>query len=190
MDNKLFKLMHKDVEVCNLALDIASGQIVEVGAINNHKFLPIINLEQNTTYINYKQELSNWWSRRAIPMTRKGMPAALSILNKQNTGQLLIDNLGLSLSDHYWIKPFGEKYTWADVNLYENSFTDAFGDFQFTNNKENLLDLCHKTTFTPSASLQGELKKKWIIDKKNRRILIKGNYDGNIQQSIIQQPTT
>lgn len=184
MEQKVYKLMHKDYFICNLLIDINSGNICDVGNISDYKRLPVYSLEEKHSSIDYQKILSDWWKKRAVPATRKGLPVALSLLNKQSTGQLLVDNLGLSLSDHYWIKPANSEIQWSNVNMYDNNFCDVIGDFQFTNDESELLSLCHKTIFIPSASMQGELKKKWIIDEKGNRALIKGNYDGNIQQSI------
>ena len=35
----------------------------------------------------------------------------------------LIQNLGLSLTDYYWMKPVGSHLKWKDVNLFENAFS-------------------------------------------------------------------
>ena len=184
MSYKIYTLMHKNDKVVGLVIDTISGKILDIGEKINYKLLPVCDLETKTTCIDYKKEISNWWDKRAVPFTRKGIPAALSLLNKQSSNQLLVDNLGLSLTDHYWIKPKNEILTWEDVNLYTNDFSDIIGDFQFNENKKELLNICSQTLFLPSASLQGELKKKWIIGTDNERYLIKGNYSGNIQQSI------
>ncbi len=110
----------------------------------------------------------------AIPKTRHGANSALQRLGYASTNSALqrlgyastnsalVDNLALSLSDCYWIKPRGEEFTWADVNLFTNDFVDTFGEL--TLNIEKTLDLRQKTKFNCAAS-QGELQKNgvWII---------------------------
>ena len=68
----------------------------------------------------------------------------------------LLKNLGLSLTDYYWISPMDSKLTWKDVNLFDNEF---HGDIDILisadkNEKEN--GVPH---YTPNGSLQGSLEK-------------------------------
>ena len=41
---------------------------------------------------------------------------------------MMVDNLALSLTDCYWIKPIDSDIAWEDVNLYTNHFVDYFGE--------------------------------------------------------------
>lgn len=177
MNRKIFSLMHKDDEVIRFYLDTETGRILEVGKHGEPELLPL-RAKHNP------QAIKQWWIDRAIPLTRKGVAAALNALNLSNTTSLLEKGLGLSLNDHYWIQPFGENYKWKNVNLYENTFTDELGLYQFSKDESDLVDLTNKTIFVPSASLGGELQKKWIIDDKGTRWLVKGNYGLSYQQSI------
>lgn len=102
----------------------------------------------------------DWWKDRAIPKTRHGAKTALQRLGYSSTNSALVDNLALSLSDCYWIKPRGEDIEWKDVNLFTNDFVDTFGEI--TLNKDNLLDLRKKTKFNCAAS-QGELQKNGVL---------------------------
>lgn len=125
-------------------------------------------------------QLKKWMQQRTIPVTRERIQYELKELQEESTLSLVFKNLCLSLSDHYWVKEIAEEYTWSDVNLYENEFKSAYT----LNLKEDNADIGGKTNFTPSASLKGDLRKKWIIDEHGKRILIKGNYEGNTIQSI------
>lgn len=175
MNTKSYFLMHKNDIVSTILIDSDTGYIESISHDTKNDLMPFGT--EN------KEKLNKWWKRRAVPNTRKGIPSALNILDKKNTGSLLLDNLGLSLTDHYWVKPVCSDYTWDSINLFTNNFTDVLGEFQFTNNKE-LLDIRGKTTFIPSASLQGELQKKWLINSNKEIYLVKGNYGGNCQQSL------
>ena len=128
-----------------------------------------------------EMKFHEWWRDRAIPKTRHGAKSALQRLGYASTNSALVDNLALSLSDCYWIKPRGEEFTWADVNLFTNDFVDTFGEL--TLNIEKTLDLRQKTKFNCAAS-QGELQKKWCVDHLGRRYMVKGNYGESYQQSI------
>lgn len=39
--------------------------------------------------------------------------------------ELVQRNLGLSLSDQYWIRPQGSGLTWEDINFFNNAFDDV-----------------------------------------------------------------
>ena len=123
----------------------------------------------------------DWWKDRAIPKTRNGAKSALQRLGYSSTSSALVDNLALSLSDCYWIKPRGEDIKWEDVSLFTNDFVDTFGEL--TINKEHLIDIRKETKFKCATS-QGELQKKWCIDKAGRRYMVKGNYGDSYQQSL------
>lgn len=167
-------LMHKDIPVCLMEIS-EDGEISKVrrneaaaehfplgGQMNNMKF-------------------HEWWRDRAIPKTRHGAKTALQRLGYRSTNSALVNNLALSLTDCYWIVPRGENLGWNDVNLFTNDFVDAFGEI--TINQDYMLDLRNATRFNCATS-QGELQKKWCIDKSGRRYMIKGNYGDSYQQSL------
>lgn len=171
---KEYYLMHKDIPVGLMEIsddgslrnvrrnEAAAAHFPLGGQMNNMKF-------------------HEWWNDRAIPKTRHGAKNALQKLGYTSTGSALVDNLALSLSDCYWIKPRGTDLTWKDTNLFTNDFVDTFGEL--TINPGHIIDLRNKTRFN-CASSQGELQKKWCIDKNGRRYLIKGNYGQSYQQSL------
>lgn len=169
-----YYLMHKDIRVCLMDID-ENGNIGSVrrneaaaahfplgGQLNNMKF-------------------HEWWMDRAIPKTRHGAKNALQKLGYTSTNSALVNNLALSLSDCYWIMPRETELSWAEVNLFTNDFVDTFGEI--TLNSDYVIDLRNKTRFDCATS-QGELQKKWCIDKNGRRYLIKGNYGDSYQQSL------
>ena len=123
----------------------------------------------------------DWWKDRAIPKTRNGAKTALQKLGYKSTNSALVDNLALSLSDCYWIKPRAEDLTWDDVNLFANDFVDTFGELTINRDKE--IDIRKETEFRFATS-QGELQKKWCIDSSGKRYMIKGNYGQSFQQSL------
>ena len=166
-------LMHKDIKVCLMEIN-EDGSIFNVrrneaaaahfplgGRMNNIKF-------------------HNWWRDRAIPRTRHGATTALQRLGYSSVNNALVNNLALSLSDCYWIRPRTEDITWEEVNLFTNDFVDAFGEITIN---RDYIDLRKKTQFDCAAS-QGELQKKWCIDEDGRRYMVKGNYGDSFQQSL------
>ena len=93
---------------------------------------------------------------------------ALSQLGFPNPQQVISRNLGLSLSDHYWVKPASSNLSWNEVNFFENKFSPDVGD--------TLLGKLSKTSGidlrSPDWTCDGNLRKRWaILDGK--RCLIK-----------------
>jgi len=128
------------------------------------------NLDDPLLPLQYKANkndfLKKWWDERSIPIGQGRVDQMLIEKGLLGPGDYLMKNLGLSLTDYYWIKPIESKLHWADVNLYENDF------------KENILIAIDSSfkTFSPNSSLQGQLEKSWQI-RNGKRYLIKGNRD-------------
>lgn len=167
-------LMHKDIPV-------ALMEISEDGMLGNYR----IN-ESEKDHIPLGGQMNemkfhDWWRDRAIPKTRHGAKTALQRLGYASTNSALVDNLALSLSDCYWIRPRDEELSWSEVNLFTNDFVDTFGEI--TINKDQVIDIRNKTRFSCATS-QGELQKKWCIGNDGRRYMVKGNYGQSYQQSI------
>lgn len=172
--NNIFVLMHKNVEVCQIEFE-GKGEIKNVNVfVGSEAHMPI---GSNKDIHSFRE----WWSNRAIPKTRNNVKTALEKLGYDNTSEALINNLGLSLTDCYWIKPALQDVKWEDINLFTNDFEDIFGDL--TINGDRKVNVREKTNFN-SATSPGELQKKWCIDKDRKRFLIKGNYDLSYQQSL------
>ena len=166
-----YMLMHEDKE---LALFVVEGDSISNIRINsnNIKYLPLGIKSDN--------ELKKWIILRGIPVTRKNISSDLRKVGVSSTFELMLTNCGLSLTDHYWIKPLESSYTWGSINLYTNYFKSIYSlDLQ-----DDIKSIAGKTDFIPSASLKGDLKKKWIIDENGIRRLVKGNYNNTCRQSL------
>jgi hypothetical protein len=92
-----------------------------------------------------------------------GINDALETLGIHNSQMLLTKCLGLSLSDHYWVRPVGNDMTWKSVNFFDNDFSDDIGDVLFgTTVKSISFDYS-----SPDNTSDGNLQKRWkIIDGK------------------------
>lgn len=172
--NREYYLMHKDIPVCLMEVN-GDGSISHVrrnASATEH--FPLGGQMNNVRF-------HEWWRDRAIPKTRHGAKTALQKLGYSSTDSALVNNLALSLSDCYWIRPRGENISWADVNLFTNDFVDTFGEI--TINRDHIIDLRKETRFNCATS-QGELQKKWCIAGDGRRYMVKGNYGDSYQQSL------
>ena len=170
-------LMHKDNPVIQLNIDF-DGTITKVGKVLNPNLLPVS--VQGNVY-----DIKTWLFDRAIPKTRSGIATVLNECGVPSTQSLLIKNLGLSLTDNYWLKPINSEYTWSSVNLFTNSFHPAMMYYDMGEDS-----LGFYLNLSPNSSLKGELKKKWFIDERNVRVLVKGNYGEGCQQSLNEEFAT
>lgn len=175
MEELKFSLMHKDDPVCAVTIDASSGVILRVAKPINPELLPLGgNIDA--------QKLRSWWSRRAVPVGQGKIMRILEKAGISSTQEYLVKNWGLSLTDHYWIKPLNVELGWEDVNLFTNPFVDPVGDMQFTEGIGDTVEL-PANAFSPSSTLQGALRKKWII-QSGKRFLVKGNHGNNSQESL------
>ena len=168
-------LMHKRIEVAEIEIDDVTGFIQKIGAVYAPEHLPV-GTKINNNIVD-RQALNEWWTDRSIPASRSGIREALEALEIADTKMLLIRCFGLSLSDQYWIRPYGSDLEWDNINFFNNPFSDDIGDVLFgvTKNK-NALDFS-----SPESTLDGNLKKRWkIIDGK--RCLVKGGSNPFRQQ--------
>ena len=163
MAEQSYELMHKDDAVASVQLDDLSGAILKVTPGTNPELLPLGGSQG-------ADSLRKWWLRRAVPISQGNVAALLQREGIPSTQNLLVQNLGLSLSDHYWIRPNGSDLTWTDVSPFSNTFC-------------NLSETASAHFYSPNAALQGDLIKKWLI-VDDTRCLLKGNCGANSQQSL------
>ena len=156
-----FVLMLKNVPVCKIKMD-ESGHIDNVLEVYDENYLPV------GVSLSARNSLYEWWRGRSIPASRNGLSKVLHDFDIASTGILLVKSLGLSLVDHYWIKPFDKSLKWEDVNFFDNDFSSDIGDafFDDTFSKKEI------DFMSPDNTSDGWLKKKWIISN-GKRCLVK-----------------
>lgn len=122
--------------------------------------------------------LKQWWKRRSVPISQGNIKNMLEKKGLLGPEDFLLKNLGLSLTDCYWISPMDSGLTWKDVNLFVNEFHGDILIGEDQNEKED--EIPH---YTPNGSLQGSLEKSWTI-LNGERGLLKGNRDQFSSESI------
>ncbi|CCX37388.1 putative uncharacterized protein [Clostridium sp. CAG:1013] len=154
-------LMHKDIPVADLTLDESTGSIQRIDALLHGAHLPVgVSIRHGVAD---RAALNEWWEDRSIPASRSGLREALETLGVASLKLLLTRCYGLSLSDHYWIKPADSELTWRNVNFFENPFSEDVGDALFgIPPKKEGFDFS-----SPDNTTDGFLKKRWkILDRK------------------------
>lgn len=164
----IFQLMKKNNVVATLQLN-RDGGIEKVQSIRNKDLLP---LQDRISH----QGLRSWWRDRAIPIKQGKIEQMLRANGYLTSEVYLTKNLGLSLTDDYWINPVTGDLTWEKVNLFENNFKENLLIGSIYNREES-------EEYTPNSSLQGNLEKTWII-RDGVRKLVKGNHTNLSTESI------
>lgn len=171
----LFILKHKDLDVAMMKMDVRTGMIEYVLSVYLPEELPAGCAPDGTG-------LGEWWKLRAIPDSRKGIRQVLSRLSEETSQSLMLSSYGLSLTDHYWIQPVGQELYWKDLNFYENNFEDELGDI-LTDSERDRSASDGISKLSPSVSVNGDMKKKWII-REGGRYLLKVNPNYHSQQAV------
>lgn len=174
-DNDLgYIIMRKDAPITYAEFTSDGNMISYSRDILNKELAPIQDSYQNNW-------LNLWWKERSIPIEQDNIEKFLRANGYSMPSDYLINNLGLSLTDYYWIKPVGSDLSWKDVNLFDNDFKSNLlhwnrGEEERQTNRE----IPH---YSPNGSLQGTIEKTWTIND-GERYLIKGNHSPKSSESI------
>ncbi len=156
MGNRDYILRHKNI-------DVALLQISEDGEMHNAHILqpayvPFIPIQE-------EKSIYRWWRDRAIPEGRDRLSELLGKYGCDSAPEFLLKNLGLSLTDTYWVCPFDYRLLkWEEVNLFDHGL-----DSQHFHDSNG----CPHYSESPDAALGGTLDKEsvkledgWYLDKK------------------------
>ena len=108
-------LMHQHIQVLTMELDEATCTIASILSVDTPRHLPLGILDALGKLS--REQLNNWLLSRSIPSSRKNIRDILEECNICLPSHLILNCLGLSLSDHYWIKPESFKRSWKDINF-------------------------------------------------------------------------
>jgi hypothetical protein len=160
-----YTLCHGAIPVCELIFD-EDYHIEQIGAIFDRDRMPV-GLRGAKKPASY--DFTVWFFSRGIPARRDGLEFILEKEGAETVGELIVKNKGLSLCDHYWVKPDGDTSEWKDVNFFDNAFGKAGENIYIGEYEEEVDD-----GITPNSLSSGMLPKKWII-KDGIRCLVKGS---------------
>lgn len=164
-----FLLMNRTHEVAKVVYNASKKEFVHVSEFDK-KYAPL-GLASSGGSISLLS-FNRWWRGRGIPETREGLASLLEEAGVGLPEELLQRNLGLSLSDQYWICPVGSALKWGDVNFFNNDFdkvslsTSAF-----------VVDGVAAMA-KPDNTSDGNLQKTWICRNGTRLLLKSGTKYG------------
>lgn len=176
-DQLPYILMHKDDKVASVIMEPVSGALISISEVYNDKLVPIGAKGPAAM-------LKAWWQRRAVPIYQGKIKKILEKTGFVTTKAYLLNTLGLSLNDCYWMKPANSTYSWDDVSLFRNDFDDVIGAAQFSGLGASI-DFRNFDVHFPSASTKGVNPKMWIC-KDGKRALLKG-FKGHNNQKLFNE---
>ncbi|MDR2571509.1 MAG: excisionase, partial [Oscillospiraceae bacterium] len=164
-----YTLMHKNIEVAELIIAESAVAITDIGTIHNPEHIPpgVLDLKGKVDI----GELNDWLKGRSIPASRSGVWDLYTRLGRSSTEYLILKCYGLSLSDHYWIRPAGSGLIWDNINFFQNDFSRDVGEMLFGREPADKKNI---NLVSPDNTSDGWLRKKWII-ADGKRMLVKGS---------------
>ena len=159
-----YYLMRKDQPITVVSIDETGTMIRFEEPVKYRELAPI-------QYMSDPLWLKKWWAERAVPLSRDRLHELLQANGCSLPSEYLVRNLGLSLTDYYWVKPVESNLSWGKVNLFSNDFREDL----FLLSDTAGTDPC-VPHYTPNSSLQGDIQKTWVISNGSR-CLVKGNRD-------------
>lgn len=118
-----FTLMNRTHEVAQLVYSTSRKDFTHISADIDHAHAPIGVFGPNSP--TSLDSFRIWWRGRGIPLARIGLASLLAEAAVDVPDELVQRNLGLSLSDQYWIKPKDSDLAWKDINFFNNAFDDV-----------------------------------------------------------------
>jgi len=161
--------MHINIEVAELIIAESAVAITDIGTVHNPEHIPLgVRDLKGRVDIG---EMNDWLKGRSIPASRSGVWDLYTRLGRNSTEHLILKCYGLSLSDHYWIRPAGSGLVWADINFFQNDFSMDVGEMLFGREPADRNNI---NLVSPDNTSDGWLRKKWIISN-GKRMLVKGS---------------
>ena len=169
-----FTLMNKNTPVLDFEYNLGAHEATRITAVRNPEYAPLGMRDRHGAIS--RRELNYWWRHRAIPASRDQVDRLLENLKLESTLELAEKSFGLSLSDCYWVDDAANPQSWADINFFDNDFSDDLGFLTLGQDSggtsPDAPDYGSVNLSSPNSTLGGDLLKKWkIIDGK--RVLLK-----------------
>lgn len=165
----VFTLMNRTHAIADVVYDVSRMEFVHVGELRDVQRAPI-GLGRGGARPSLAG-FNSWWRSRGIPATRINIEQVLRESGVQVPEELIQRNLGLSLSDQYWICPDGSGLKWEDVNFFSN-------DFEAVDAATSPFAANSSASAHPTNTSDGNLEKRWLV-RGDVRMLEKAGQHNN-----------
>ena len=122
--SRTFVLMSADHEVAVVRHDPRKDNPLVVREIFDSSRMPLGTVTSGGKA--KPRNVADWWEHRSVPASRPGLLARLGQIEIADFSLLPLNNMALSLSDCYWLRPAtNETLQWSDVNYFDNNFVQS-----------------------------------------------------------------
>lgn len=181
--NQDYVLMLKNVEVIKINRNSGTVDIFREELIPFDLYIESgIDADRFNNRINF-----DWWcAHRILTLDREYSKELLNScgLKQSNTDKdkadIALQYMCLSLKDFYWVKEVGTNYTWENVNLFDNSLSNAVVDIAL---KGKSLTITNSKLIDSDLATDGVFPKAWYRDK-NTFYMYKGNRDDSVNKEV------
>lgn len=167
--NRKYVLMHKDKAVLSAEYSPQTHTFRKITEVHDASHYPVGTFVKGSISLDL---LNDWWVWRGIPDYRVDLKRLLKRLGVANRLDLLEEEFGLSLSDHYWLRQERVNASYEELNYFHRPF-DQEG---FARSMFRQMDFQPQETAlrTPGNTLCGFHRKAWIR-RDNKLFLLKGS---------------
>lgn len=165
-------LKHKNTIVFPCTFDDETNRLVNIGKIDAVELLPI-GVGRVGNSIN-KKMFARWLEERQIPNTRYGFKELLERIGVDNASELMLKNLGLNMTDHYWLCPAERNLKWEEINFFENDFSVEIDTVLL---KRDYVQVGDTLDLNPAYTTSGNLAKAWMIEDGKAMLYKQGSHN-------------
>ena len=162
--------MNRGHEICEVVYNRRRKDFTHVGQIVDKDRAPLGVFGGKDVSANVS--FNAWWKGRGIPASRTGVQRILDEAGVSVPEELVMRNLGLSLSDQYWIRPRGSDLDWHDINFFNNDIDEV------SDETRPYAPIDAPVGAHPDNTSDGNLSKRWIVQDQ-KRTLLKGGGANN-----------
>ena len=151
-------LMHKDVAVLTGEYDPRIHGFRNVSKVYDPAHLPVgVRMKNASADLD---ALNRWLVWRGIPNYRVDLERLLKRLQIRDEKDLLEEDYALSVSDHYWVCPAEQRFSYAGLNYFEHTFDcEGFAQAMF---RPAPCEPAESALHTPGNTLCGYHRKAWM----------------------------
>lgn len=180
-------LRNIDIPILEFDYDDSRHRVGHITRIVNPEWCPPSIMSSDGTIAD--GDLDWWWAHRSIPASRDQVARLARTLGLDGFTELLEHNFALSLSDRYWVAPRDSDLTWADVNFFDNPFSDRLGVLTLDpSTPPSHFGLLDEDLMSPNSTVGGDVPKKWAIGEDGIRLLLKAGtrlFDQDVYNEVV-----
>ena len=180
-----FEIMHMERIVARIRMN-GIAQILDEKFMPYDLYLDTEDTDDVDILVNNLNNFYHWCASRVLSLDRK---YAKEILNSIGMAQAVTDrdraNIslsyhGVSLTDVYWVRRYGENVSFADINLYDHHLNEAIVEISLKGKQMTVTN----QELAPDLSTKGYFPKAWIR-KKDGFCLLKDGGEEAVRRELL-----